>query len=1158
MWFTTVPPVSYGVSGILTTDAVTVLENITYRNDSDNPTTGTDRDFVINANDGTLTSTNVTSSVTVLSTNDASTITIDDDDSSGAGSGGYDGTFSAGGSAVNITDTDVVVDDPEDDEVEIEITVGGIVDGSDEILDFEGTTLDLSSAGPITFTETVNGVAIEVSYSGGVITITDNLGGTLTEDQVRDVLEGITYENTSATPDTAAPRTFSITLDDGTDTSTAVVSSINVVNPPPAPPVITNAGGTLAYIEGDGALDIDTTLTVTDADDTDLESATITISGNFVSSEDVLAFTDTANITGSYNAATGVLTLTGTDTLANYELALESITYENTNTFDPSTSSRTITWVVNDGTNDSVDVTSTITIASTNDAPVINDLASDQLDYAIGSTTPVIIDDSSTVATVTDDRTDFNTGNLTVSFFGGSTPAEDVLAIQDSGTPGIGIEINGANVEYNGDVIGTFTGGSGGADLVITFNSAFATPEAVSELVQNITYQNTNATPDTTTRNIDFTVTDDLTSPSTTVTADVVFSDVAAVADSFGPYTEGSIPVTVTGNILTNDQNFIPDLTDGAGGDPSIDRNWDASAETNNVWNDTGGNTSNDWTFAGGTTPNAVTSNYPGITHAYDITTDGGATANDFDNFREDRDATFEIWIRPDDLTANGDQMIFETGSNNQDGLAIYIDDNNTLTFYAQDVSKGSASVTYDLANDPDVTGSDKTDEFIQIVAAITLGGGANDAMTLYVNGVQVGQATGLDISDWTSAGNAGLGATNGSSVAQNNGDTPGTFNGEIALFRFYSGNNTDLNESQATANFGSVADHLYVSDVEGNGIAELEPGGTFAAGINSAVDVDTSEGGTVTVEWDGDFTYTPPAGLFESLNFGETAYDTFDYTITDVFGNTDTATVTVEVEGRDDITFDIDSTASIDEDTEETATFTITVGGQVSAGNTASVDIAATGTAISGTDYDLFITALTNAAAATTGVTFDGTNTLTFDNTFNGNTGTGDFTFTVDAIDDLDVEGNETIIATLSNASSETGKGEATLGTDETTTTITESDVLVDAAVTIADVTTAENGDLVYTATLDSAVPDGFEVDVSFADVSATGGAALGAGVDFVNSTQTLTFSGSASETVQFTVAVNDDAVIEANEGLTVSLGNLQNNTAPATSIDITDSATG
>ena len=86
--------------------------------------------------------------------------------------------------------------------------------------------------------------------------------------------------------------------------------------------------------------------------------------------------------------------------------------------------------------------------------------------------------------------------------------------------------------------------------------------------------------------------------------------------------------------------------------------------------------------------------------------------------------------------------------------------------------------------------------------------------------------------------------------------------------------------------------------------------------------------------------------------------------------------------------------------------------------GNTASVDIIGSGSALSGTDYDNFITAIVNAAGATTGVTFDGVDTLTFDSTFNGGTGQGTFSFTLDAIDDIAQEGTETIIATLSNAS--------------------------------------------------------------------------------------------------------------------------------------------
>ena len=74
-------------------------------------------------------------------------------------------------------------------------------------------------------------------------------------------------------------------------------------------------------------------------------------------------------MTGSYNAVSGVLNLTGSASKASYESALESITYHNTNTDNPNTGNRTVTWLVNDGDADSAAVTSTITVAGANDAP---------------------------------------------------------------------------------------------------------------------------------------------------------------------------------------------------------------------------------------------------------------------------------------------------------------------------------------------------------------------------------------------------------------------------------------------------------------------------------------------------------------------------------------------------------------------------------------------------------------------------------------------------------------------------------------------------------------------------------------------------------------------------------------------------------------------
>jgi len=150
--------------------------------------------------------------------------------------------------------------------------------------------------------------------------------------------------------------TVSVTDDDGNVETQLITISVTAVNDAP---VLGGAGGTLAYSAGDGPQVIDSSLTLSDVDDTNIESATVSISANYVNGEDVLAFADTPNITGSWNAATGVLTLSGTDTLANYRAALESITYENTSA-TPSTADRTITWLVNDGDDDSAPVTSTV------------------------------------------------------------------------------------------------------------------------------------------------------------------------------------------------------------------------------------------------------------------------------------------------------------------------------------------------------------------------------------------------------------------------------------------------------------------------------------------------------------------------------------------------------------------------------------------------------------------------------------------------------------------------------------------------------------------------------------------------------------------------------------------------------------------------------
>ncbi len=137
-----------------------------------------------------------------------------------------------------------------------------------------------------------------------------------------------------------------------------------------APVASSIEGAALAYIENLGAVTITSTLTISDVDDADIESAVVSISANYANGQDVLAFVDQNGIIGSWNAASGELTLSGSATVAQYQAALRSITYTNTSD-DPSTSTRTISYTVNDGDIDSNTVTRHITLSSTNDAPVI-------------------------------------------------------------------------------------------------------------------------------------------------------------------------------------------------------------------------------------------------------------------------------------------------------------------------------------------------------------------------------------------------------------------------------------------------------------------------------------------------------------------------------------------------------------------------------------------------------------------------------------------------------------------------------------------------------------------------------------------------------------------------------------------------------------------
>jgi hypothetical protein len=144
------------------------------------------------------------------------------------------------------------------------------------------------------------------------------------------------------------------------------------VTPVDAAPVVTTTSSTLSYTELTGALAIDPGLTISDVDNLNLTGATISVAANYAP-EDSLNFTPQNGITIVSNSVVGgvlTLTLTGTSSVANYQTALESVTYTDSSN-DPNTLPRTVSFVVSDGQLNSAVATRTISVVQIDQAPVI-------------------------------------------------------------------------------------------------------------------------------------------------------------------------------------------------------------------------------------------------------------------------------------------------------------------------------------------------------------------------------------------------------------------------------------------------------------------------------------------------------------------------------------------------------------------------------------------------------------------------------------------------------------------------------------------------------------------------------------------------------------------------------------------------------------------
>ncbi|MBF60030.1 MAG: hypothetical protein CME80_20320 [Halomonas sp.] len=375
-------------------------------------------------------------------------------------------------------------------------SVSGVKEGAQEVISLSGVDISLGANS----NGLVSGGSYAVSTTGGGATVTVS-GVSLSQADMNSLLASMAYRHSGQNPTAGARDITLLELRDngepGYNSTSLNITSKVVAQAVNDAPEVTTSTGALTFIEGEGAKPIDVGLTLSDIDSATLVQAVVTISGNYVSNEDALLFTNSGttmgNISASFDTLTGTMTLTSAGasaTMAEWQAALRSVAYANTSQ-NPSTLPRTVEYAINDGQLSSTVAARSITLVEGNAAPTFAGLDGAPI-FTEGSS-PVRLNSNLSITdeelvTFNNGVGDFNGASLTLSRQLGSN-AEDQLSFD---TEGASYSILG-NILLTGGVTFANWSNAGGA-LNVNFGSG-ATTALVNEVLQTIQYANSSDNP---------------------------------------------------------------------------------------------------------------------------------------------------------------------------------------------------------------------------------------------------------------------------------------------------------------------------------------------------------------------------------------------------------------------------------------------------------------------------------------------------------------------------------------------------------------------------------------------------------------------------------------------------------------------------------------
>jgi gliding motility-associated-like protein len=225
-------------------------------------------------------------------------------------------------------------------------TTAVVVDDLIDIIDVDDTQLVSAAVtiagyqtGDILAGSAPSGGSIDFDAGTGILT----LSGTATLTEYISALSTVTFSS-----DQSGSRQLNFTVNDGTDDSNVYSRDLNIILPNEAPVISSaNEGTAVDYTQNGSPLILDDQIIINDVDDTDLESLTVTI-GDYLTG-DTLTITEAPGTVAVFDEVAGTLTLSGTNSVAEYQTALQSLSFASTN----GAGARQILIVANDGDDNS-------------------------------------------------------------------------------------------------------------------------------------------------------------------------------------------------------------------------------------------------------------------------------------------------------------------------------------------------------------------------------------------------------------------------------------------------------------------------------------------------------------------------------------------------------------------------------------------------------------------------------------------------------------------------------------------------------------------------------------------------------------------------------------------------------------------------------------